>query len=593
MSEEIIKKKIEIGGEVFNVSYRKLKPHPPKNNIDRAELDEYGRPTYCINGWGDWPALNPRVYECAPGVICEQDVAIPMRDGVITYADIYRPKDESEKIPAVISWSFYGKRPTADSDFSWQTNGVPYGSHSDFTKFEGPDPLYWCYKGYAIVNYDMRGIGNSEGDCYMWSSQEGRDGYDLVEWLAGQEWCSGSVGMCGNSAFAMAQWRIAAEQPPHLTCIAPWEGTGEIYREFLNKGGITECGFNKFLVADFVGNGYIEDVYQTSQDYPLNNAYWEDKVPKWEKIVVPAYITGGWQHFHLRGATRAFMNISSTQKWFRFHRDFEWPDHYSKLGIDELTRFFDRYLKGIHNGWESTPRVRLDVMDAYDFDYQLLRPELDWPIPRTEYKRLYLDARSRSMCFEPQTVESKCHYDANLGKATFDITFNEETELTGGMLLHMWVEAEGNDDMDMFVAVQKLDDKGKWLPCLVFGKPHPGAPGRLRVSLRETDPSRDPSKEPHEWQPYYPYDNPQKLSPGEIVPVDIEIWPQSKIFHPGEQLRVEIMGHYERIDWFEPFAWETDNKGNHVIHTGGKYDSYLLVPFIPPKYTTASGYTVR
>ncbi|MCL2492804.1 MAG: hypothetical protein FWF33_02030, partial [Clostridiales bacterium] len=71
------------------------------------------------------------------------------------------------------------------------------------------------------------------------------------------------------------------------------------------------------------------------------------------------------------------------------------------------------------------------------------------------------------------------------------------------------------------------------------------------------------------------------------------IWPQSKIFHPGEQLRVEIMGHYERIDWFEPFAWETNNQGNHVIHTGGKYDSYLLVPFIPPKYTTASGYIVR
>ena len=589
MAEDIIKKKMEFGGESFDISFRKLKPHPPKNSVDRGELDENGNPTFVVNGWGDWPELNPRTYEVAPGIICDQDVAIPMRDGVITYADIYRPKDESEKVPAVIAWSFFGKRPCADADLYWQTKGVPYGSHSKYTKFEGPDPLYWCRKGYAIVNYDIRGIGNSEGDCYVWGSQEGRDGYDLIEWLGVQDWCNGKVGMVGNSALAMCQWRIAAQQPPHLACIAPWEGTGEIYREFINKGGLTECGFNKFLTVDFVGSGYIEDIYLNTQNYPLNNAYWEDKVPKWENINVPAYVTGGWNHFHLRGATRGFMKISSKQKWFRFHRDFEWPDQYSRLGLDDLSRFLDRFLKDIHNGWEDTPRVRLDVMDAYDFDYQLLRPEADWPIPRTEYKRLYLDASKRSMDFDLPSVESKCHYDANLGKATFDITFNEETEITGHMLLHMWVEAEGNDDMDMFVAVQKLDDKGKWLPANVFGVAHPGAPGRLRVSLREVD----QEKTEHEWMPYYPYDNPQKLSPGEIVPVDIEIWPQSKIFHPGEQLRVEIMGHYERIDWFEPFAWETNNQGNHVIHTGGKYDSYLLVPFIPPKYTASGGYVYR
>ena len=589
MSEDIMKKQMEFGGETFEVSFRKMKDRPPRNSIDRAELDENGNPTYCVNGWGDWPELNQRTYEVAPGIICEQDVAIPMRDGTITYGDIYRPKDASVKVPAVIAWSFFGKRPSADSDNEWQTKGVPYGSHSKFCKFEGPDPLFWCHHGYAIVNYDIRGVNNSEGDCMVWGTQEGQDGYDLVEWLGVQEWCNGKVGMAGNSALAMCQWRIAAEQPPHLTCIAPWEGTAETYREFINKGGITEYGFNQFLTVDFVGKGYIEDMFLNTQEYPLNNAYWESKIPKWEKITVPAYVTGGWNHFHLRGATRGFMKISSKQKWFRLHRDFEWPDQYSKLGLDDLKRFFDRYLKDIRNGWESTPRVRLDVMDAYDFDYQMLRPEADWPIPRTEYKRLYLDAKDMSMNNEPRAVESKCHYDGNLGKATFDVTFNEETEITGHMLLHLWVEAESHDDMDIFVAVQKLDAKGKWLPANVFGAPHPGAPGRLRVSLRETDPEKT------EWElmPYYTYDNPQKLSKGEIVPIDIEIWPQSKIFHAGEQLRVEIMGHYERIDWFEPFAWQTDNQGNHIIHTGGKYDSYLLAPFIPPKYVGGGGYAYR
>ena len=92
------------------------------------------------------------------------------------------------------------------------------------------------------------------------------------------------------------------------------------------------------------------------------------------------------------------------------------------------------------------------------------------------------------LCRRPRSRgESKCHYDANKGKATFDITFDEETELTGYMKLHLWVEADGNDDMDLFVAIQKLDAKGKWLPYNVMGKPHPGCPGKLRVSLREVD----------------------------------------------------------------------------------------------------------
>jgi hypothetical protein len=575
---KIIRKKQKFGDEEIEVAYRQAAPHEPLGAPMARPPAKGQLPYYCVNGWGNWPPLNPRTYEIGNSIICEQDVAVPMRDGVITYCDIYRPANQTDT-PAIIAWSFYGKRPCADSETEWQTLGVPYGSHSQYCKFEGPDPKYWCRKGYAIVNYDPRGVGNSEGDIYIWSSQEGRDGYDLVEFLAQQKWCNGKVGMAGNSALAMAQWRIAAEQPPHLTCIAPWEGTAEIYREFINMGGFTECGFNPFLVEPVVGNGLIEDYYTMAKDYPLMNAYWADKIPDFKKITVPAYITVGWNHFHNRGATNGFRQISSTQKWLRSHREFEWPDQYTRESLDDLTRFFDRYLKGIRNGWESTPRVRLAVMDAYDFDFAASRTENEFPLARTEYKRLYLDAAGRSLREHPVARESRVHYDANKGKATFDITFEKETELTGYMKLHLWVEADGNDDMDLFVAIQKLGRNGKWLPTYVLGKPHPGTPGKLRVSLRETDLFTST-----EFQPMYPYNNPQKLQPGEIVPIDIELWPTSRIWHPGEQLRVEVMGHYERIDWFEPFAWNTNNKGNHVIHAGGKYDSYLLVPEIPPKY---------
>ena len=585
--EKIIKLH-KFGDEEIGVIYRHATRCQPLGAGAAAAAAKGRLPIYVADGLGDSPPLNQRTYDAGNGIICDQDVVVPMRDGTITYCDIYRPAGQTN-IPVIIAWSPYGKRPCADSpQTEWQTLGVPHGSHSNMTKFEGPDPAYWCHKGYAIANYDPRGVGNSEGDIYLWSSQEGRDGYDLVEWLAKQDWCNGKVSMAGNSALAMAQWRIAAECPPHLACIAPWEGTAEIYREFVNMGGFTECGFNPFLVKMLVGKGLIEDYYTMTQDYPLMNAYWEDKIPDFEKIEVPAYVTVGWCHFHARGATNGFRKISSKKKWLRAHRDFEWPDFYTREGLDDLTRFFDRYLKDIHNGWESTPRVRLAVMDAYDFDYQIDRPENEFPLARTEYRKFYVDAANGALVREPVAKESKISYDANEGKATFDIAFDEDTALIGYMKLRLWVEADGNDEMDLFVAVQKLDKNGKWLPVSVLGKPHPGCPGKLRVSLREIDKEKST-----EFQPIYPYNNPQKLKPGEIVPVDIEIWPSSRIWHRGEQLRVEVMGHYERIDWFEPFAWRTDNKGQHVIHSGGKYDSHLLVPYIPPKYIAGDSCVYR
>ena len=581
----IIRKTLKFGDEEIRVAYRQAKRPAPigETAAASAAAAAAGRalPVYVVDGLGDHPPVNRRTYEIAPGITCEQDVAVPMRDGVITYADVFRPTGQTN-VPAIISYSFYGKRPNADTpEVEWQTKHVPYGSHSVHAKFEGPDPEYWCHKGYAIVNHDPRGVGFSEGDIDMWSSREGRDGYDLVEWLAEREWCSGKVGMLGNSALAMAQWRIASERPPHLVCMAPWEGTADIYREAFLWGGFNENGFWPFLIQMLTGSGLVEDFATMAEEYPLMNAYWEDKIPQFEKIEIPAYVTVGWNHFHLRGATMGYRHISSKQKWLRGHREFEWPDQYSRLGIEEATLFFDRFLKGIRNGFDGIPKVRIDVMDAYDFDDQLLRPEEDFPLPRTEYRKLYLDAAKRSLSYTPGTRESNLHYDGNKGKATFEISFDEETELTGFMKLRLWVEADGNDDMDLFVAIRKLDPTGKWLPTLVMGAPHPGCPGKLRVSLREVDETH-----PHhrEFQPWHPFKNVQKLKPGEIVPVEIEIYGSSRVWHAGEQLQVEVMGHYERIDWFEPFAWNTNNKGNHVIHTGGKYDSYLLVPYIPPKY---------
>ena len=86
-----------------------------------------------------------------------------------------------------------------------------------------------------------------------------------------------------------------------------------------------------------------------------------------------------------------------------------------------------------------------------------------------------------------------------------------------------------------------------------------------------------------------------KLSPGEIVPVDIEIWPHSRFWHTGEALRIEVGGSFIRTEWYEDakMGFATDNNNAiHVIHTGGKYDSFLQIPVIPPKYQV-NDYIVR
>ena len=551
----------KFGDEEIEVIFRKARPH----GIGKTVFTH--------------PPLLPSS-SVEDGIRIDRDVSVPMRDGTIIYTDIYRP-DGATNLPSIVCWSPYGKRANYAPNPPTPWRGVPEGTVSRMAKFEALDPAYWCHRGYAIINPDARGSGNSQGDIFYQGTQTGRDGYDLVEWLAVREWSNGKVGMAGNSWLAISQWFIAAEKPPHLACIAPWEGKTDIYRESVFWGGFPEVGFNGHILESMCGPSCAEDFLAMARQHPLMNSYWEDKIPRVENIEIPVYVTAGWLHFHLRGSIEGFRRIASPKKWLRAHRDFEWPDLFSPENIKDLELFFDRYLKGIRNGWEMTPPVRLDVMDALDIDYQHWRAEKEFPLARTRYEKLFLDAKSARLTRAPaSTEESSVNYEATSGLANFTMPFEEDTELTGYMKLRLWVEADGADDMDLFITVQKLDEEGEQIPLLILGRPHPGLPGKLRVSLRELD-----EKQSTPYRPFHAYRREQLLKQGEIVPVDIEIWPTSIIWHAGQQIRVVVSGHYIREPgWFEPFAWDLRNRGKHIIHTGGKYDSHLLVPVVPPKY---------
>lgn len=579
---ELFSKKETFNGVEIETLYRKARtPVDPEEGLDLSKLGGMASTAH-----GFCAAFNQRTFVTEDGLICEQDVPVKMRDGITIYTDIYRPKDQTN-IPVLVSWSMYGKRP-GDGMSEWQVMGVVPGTVSTMAKFESPDPGYWCHKGYAIANVDPRGVGHSEGDINMFGSQDARDGYDFIEWLAQRWWCNGKVGMSGNSCVAMTQLRIAAQCPPHLTCIAPWEATTDIYRQSLYEGGIPALTFNEFIVASMTGPSLIDDQVAMGRRYPLMNEYWEDKIPDLTKIRIPTYMCASWSHFHLAGSILSFRKIKTPKKWLRVHREQEWPDMYNPNNIADLTRFFDRYLKDIHNGWEMTPKVRLEVMDAYDCDYQTNRPEKEFPLKRTQYTRYYLNAQDGSLNTEPVPYEAKASYDPENEELNFDITFNEDVEITGYSFLRLFVEADGHDDMDLFITLKKLDEDGNWLPTYILNEPHPGPWGKMRVSHRELDP-----KLSTKFQPVQAHKSEQKLSPGEIVQCDIEIVPTSRIWHKGQTFRVEIAGRYIREGWFEPLSWETDNKGRHIIHTGGQYESFIQLPIVPPKYSTKGGYVYR
>lgn len=571
LEESMIIKTVDMSGEQVDIVMKKMMKPCTQEELDAMDIKEKENCRFLS-------PLNTRTYIAEEGIECMQDVPVKMRDGVTIYVDIYKPVGEVN-LPLIISWSFYGKRPF-DGQAEWQIMGVPPHTVSDMSKFESPDPGYWCRHGYAVANVDPRGIGHSEGDFVQFGTQDGKDGYDFIEWAATQPWSNGRCALAGNSCVAMTQWRIASQCPPHLACIAPWEGTSDMYRESLCEGGIPAQSFVRLVMAEAIGPNYMDSTPENFQKYPfIDCAYWKDKDPIWEKIKIPVYVTACWNHFHLRGSINGFRKIKSTRKWLRAHRNFEWPDAYNNENLRDLEKFFDRYLKLERNGWELTPRVRLEVQDVGEFNYQTNRPEDAFPLKRTKYKKLYLDANNMSMNTEAVRQSASVSYDSEKEEVNFDYRFEEDTELTGYMKLRLYVAAESYNDMDLFINVQKLSTEGEFLPITLFGEPHPGVWGKMRVSRRKLD-----EKLSTDYCPVQAHTCDEKLEPGQIVSVDIEIVPTSRFWHKGQQIRVQVSGRYIREDWFEPLTWDTDNKGNHIIYTGGEYESFLQIPVIPPRF---------
>lgn len=279
-----------------------------------------------------WNGFNAKALES--DILIQHDVEIVVRDGARLYVDIYRPADSKEKVPAVLSWSFYGKKYSSLEMLPmvvWKCC-VPRSDLSGLEKFEGLDPQYWCPRGYAIVSVDTRGAGNSDGQICVMGAQDAEDGYDVVEAIAKMDWCNGSIGMAGNSALAISQWFIASQKPPSLKAIAPWDGMGDLFREQFCRGGwFTMSNFDligKAIVRGPINSG-LEDFEEMYRRSTLANAYWNDKRVDMTKIDIPAFIRGSdVSTIHTMGAIRGFLQLPHDKKWIRWGSNQEWYEFY-------------------------------------------------------------------------------------------------------------------------------------------------------------------------------------------------------------------------------------------------------------------------
>jgi predicted acyl esterase len=532
---------------------------------------------------GGYPGLRPGVrIDEGLAMICEYDVPVTMRDGTKLYVDIFRPKAEGH-YPVVLAWAPYGKHAGADDYYAMLKGcGLSKALNSEYTRFEGPDPANWVPYGYVIINVDPRGAWGSEGDLTFMSPQEALDGYDMVEWAGTQPWSSGKVGMNGVSYLGWSQWKIAATNPPHLAAINPWEGASDFYRELCFHGGI-RCNFTAMFPGTMCRPSHrAEDLMAMAREHPLFDDYWASKNADLAKITVPAFVVASWSDhgLHTRGSLEGFKKIASKDKWLRVHGRKKWVDYYAHQEMQR--QFFDRFLKGIQNEVQYWPRVNLEVRErSHVGNY---RAENEWPLARTRYTPLFLDASSGQLATAPVERQAQRRYNVDdktdkTANALFELKFEEKTEITGHAKLKLWVEAVGSDDMDLYVVIDKFDRTGDRVPFpSQSAYDHgPVAYGWLRVSHRELDEQRSTP-----YQPVLLHRREIKLAPAEIVPVEIEFWATSILFERGETLRVTVIGS----DLHAHEAWKHDNvrtvnRGEHVIHTGGKYDSHLLVPIIP------------
>ncbi|HEY3057425.1 MAG TPA: CocE/NonD family hydrolase [Chloroflexota bacterium] len=340
-------------------------------------------------------------------LIVERDVAVPMRDGTLLRMDVYRPLKQGAPIdspaPTILVRTTYDKQRAQDTR----------------------DAEHFVRNGYVIVIQDVRGRYKSEG-CFYHGIYESEDGRDTIDWIAGQPWSNGKVGMTGISYLGAVQCAAAISGTPHLVSIFHTKAPSDYYQSGFRHGGaflmytlpiaLMVASTSKEALADVVLERSLLNAFENASEWlsrmPLKQGlnpvaqvpdaerwlfdmlsrcdyddFWK-RVPLWQPLEfldryadVPGMYVGGWYDLYqedsfytaLAGRQKSPINLLLgpwTHLGFDdFFGDVDFgptailsPDDYFELQL----RWFDRTLKGADAGNAAEPPVKLFVMGGGD-----------------------------------------------------------------------------------------------------------------------------------------------------------------------------------------------------------------------------------
>ena len=344
-------------------------------------------------------------------------VLVPMRDGVRLSVDIYAPRGVSGPIPAILTSTPYDNNGSRES------------------------AIWFAERGYVVVAADVRGRYDSEGEWRPFNPLHKTDGYDLVEWIAAQPWCTCKVGMIGGSYLGWTQWWTASTAPPHLAAIAPKVAPPDHFENLPYQNGALIAGWMLDWAAMMSGRtmqiagagGYLgwsenrQDPPHTPyieinasrglrsapwfEEWYHNNLsttdYWQGiayQTPEsYSSITVPSLSFTGWFDANYPGSPMNYLGMKEHGATPEARRPSmvigPWVhgiNTQSSGGIDYgpdavidvegyVARWFDHFLKGEDNGVTDDPPVYVFVMGENKW-----HAEEDWPLPQTEWTNYYL-----------------------------------------------------------------------------------------------------------------------------------------------------------------------------------------------------------
>jgi predicted acyl esterase len=548
------------------------------------------------------------------GVIIEKNVLIPMRDGVKLALDIYKPAVDKEPRPAIFAYSPFQKERI----------------------FESAKPAFYCQNGYVCVQAAERGSGYSEGKFAFHGSDAAKDGYDIIEWIAGQPWCNGNVAMMGASGYGVMQWITAPLNPPHLKSLVVL-GTTDNYRGLCYPGGVLRRPFVLGLVSGLTMSALwpgpvmgkeaptniIAGIFAHNEDGP----FWWEHGGGWKdisKIKAPVMnIVQAPNRLHAIYHLRSYADIRSPKKLVIT----PWTNENYQPWIFETTsfnqhilRWLDYWLKGIDTGIMEEPEIAV-----YDNGTGRWRYEEEYPLKRSRWTKYYL--RKKNTAEEtfglisrtrPGDEEPDIYHNVSLGtamaaaygtaaapKADTEIRnvayisdlLEEDLCVCGpiSFTLYASTSEEVTSDWSFFVKMGEMVADGVPLNPVTHNpeiKPEANDPwtpqevqiwswGSLKAKFRRVDENMS-----RPGMPWHPFQDPEDIKPETIYEFQIELQPIFKTFKKGCRIWLKISSDdalYSTWDCSSKYVETPLSPANNVIfiYHNQTYPSYMLMPVIP------------